>query len=200
LGKTDGALTVTVARISPHDPLRDRHPQLDSRHALRLSVRDNGPGIPPHLQERIFDPFFTTKPVGQGSGLGLSSVHGITRAHDGVILLESVPGDGATFHLCFPECPTQAEPPADAPEPARIGDTHRRRLLLVDDEETITDIATAALDHLGWDVTAHNDPRDALASFEASPDDFAALITGLSMPGMDGAELSRLVRSRRPGL
>ena len=199
LSPQGGTLEVSIALISPQDPWRDRHVQVRPEHTVRLSVRDNGPGIPAELHERIFEPFFTTKPVGSGSGLGLAGVHGMINAHGGAIVLESQPGEGATFHLCFARCTASAPPVCAAvlPLPAK---RHGKRLLIVDDEPTITEIASAGLRHLGWDPLAFSDARSALAVFRAAPGSFDALVTDLSMPGMDGAMLAREVLSIRPDL
>lgn len=199
LSPRGGTLEVSVTEIAPDDPWRERHVQVIPEHTVRLSVRDDGPGIPAELHERIFEPFFTTKPVGQGSGLGLAGVHGMIRAHGGAIVLESEPGKGATFHLCFARCKDPSRVSSGA---AETGDDGQRRLrvLYVDDERTITDIAAAGLRHLGWDPLAFTDAQTALATFREAPASFDVLVTDLSMPRMDGAMLVREVRAIRPEL
>ena len=199
LSPQGGTLEVSVAEIPPDDAWRLLHVQIRPEHTVRLSVRDDGPGIPPELHERIFEPFFTTKPPGQGSGLGLAGVHGMIRAHAGAIVLDSAPGKGTTFHLCFERC----EAPHIAPDrsaatevPVRSG----KNLLFVDDELMITEVASIGLKQLGWQVTPFNDAQAALAAFRKAPLSFDALVTDLSMPGMNGAALAKELLAQRSDL
>jgi signal transduction histidine kinase/CheY-like chemotaxis protein len=196
-----GTITVEIATLAANDPLRAKHPQIRAEHTLCLIVADDGPGIPPALHERIFEPFFTTKPVGQGTGLGLSTVHGIVRSFGGVIALASQPGQGTRFHLCFPTNATKA-PSADPfhEVPVAIPAQPQRRLLFVDDDAVITKLAAIALKPFGWTVTTHNDPSLALARFEHDPTAFEAVVTDLSMPHMNGAELALAIHKIRPEL
>ncbi len=199
LSPQGGTLEVSVADIPADDAWRSCHVQIKPEHTVRISVRDDGPGIPPELHERIFEPFFTTKPPGQGSGLGLAGVHGMIRAHAGAIVLDSVKGKGTTFHLCFERC----EAPRIAPDrfiatdvPVRTG----RNLLFVDDEPMITEVASIGLKELGWNVRTFNDARSALAEFQKAPSSFDALVTDLSMPGMNGAALAKELLALRSDL
>ncbi len=195
-----GTLEVSVTLLDPKDPWRARHTQVRPEHTVRLSVRDDGPGIPVDLQERIFEPFFTTKPTGEGSGLGLAGVHGMISAHDGAIVLESTRGEGATFHLCFASCAATA-PLTDEPSFSTVSTPPRqRRVLLVDDERTITDIAMVSLRYAGWNVVVFNDPRAALAAICDDSAAFDVVVSDLSMPGLDGAMLAREVHALRPEL
>jgi PAS domain S-box-containing protein len=164
----------------------------------RLSVSDDGSGMDALTQERIFDPFFTTKPAGQGTGLGLSVVHGILRAHQGSISVYSQPGKGTTFHCYLPA----ATGPALPVETARLENVHGRgeRVLYVDDEPALVQLAKRSLQRLGYRVAAFDDPIGALHEFRARPSDYDLVITDLSMPGMSGFELSREILARRPDI
>lgn len=158
------------------------------RYAM-LSVTDDGGGMDPATLARAFDPFFTTKPSGQGTGLGLSVVHGIMKGHAGSAAVRSRPGTGTTVELYFPaaEAPvTTAPPPRRAEEGPRSG-----ALLYVDDDEAILLLARRALGRLGYRVTTHGDPRAAVDAFRARPDGFDAVITDISMPEMSGFEVAR---------
>jgi signal transduction histidine kinase len=118
---------------------------------VRLAVRDNGPGIDPAIQDRIFEPFFTTKEVGEGSGLGLSVVHGIVASHGGALKVESVLGRGSCFSVYFPqlsEVAPASSPRLDEENPAS------EHVLFVDDEESVVRLARQILDRLGYRVTA----------------------------------------------
>jgi signal transduction histidine kinase/ActR/RegA family two-component response regulator len=202
LAPQGGTLEVSVTLLGPKDPWRARHAQVRPEHTVRLSIRDDGPGIPPELHDRIFEPFFTTKAPGEGSGLGLAGVHGMISAHEGAIVLESKPGAGATFHLCFARCEALApvvnkSVPIAAPVAAP---PRKRRVLFVDDERTITDIASISLKRAGWDPIAFNDPRGAIDAVRDKSANFDVVVSDLSMPGIDGATLAREVFALRPGL
>jgi CheY-like chemotaxis protein len=151
-----------------------------------------------HTLERIFEPFFTTKPVGKGTGLGLSVVHGIVQSHEGVITVESQPGQGATFRLYFP---AQTEPvSAAASTTGPLPKGHGQQILLVDDEPTLTSIFQQVFRTLNYQVTTKNSPRETLSLFREDPGRFALVITDLTMPEMNGLEVARQIHALRPEL
>jgi len=164
--------------------------ELNEGRYVRLVVRDNGAGIDKAVIQRIFEPFFTTKDPGQGTGLGLSVVHGIVQSHGGAITVYSELGKGTVFHLYFPavEKTTAAVADAVTTEAPRKSGQH---VLYVDDESTIVTLITLTLKRLGYRVTGCTDPVQALEAFTAEPDSFDIVITDLSMPGMSGPELAR---------
>ncbi|HEX6212177.1 MAG TPA: response regulator, partial [Methylomirabilota bacterium] len=130
--------------------------------------------------------------------LGLSVMHSIMKSHDAAITVESRVGAGTTFRLHFPAADpaaTEAGAPT-APEPRGAG----QHILVVDDEEAIVDVATHVLQQLGYRVTGTTDPARALADFRARPDEFAAVVSDISMPGLSGTELARQLRAIRPDL
>jgi CheY-like chemotaxis protein len=153
----------------------------------RLTVRDTGVGMSPDIMEKIFDPFFTTKKFGEGTGLGLSVVHGIVKQHDGYITAESEPGKGSTFTIYFPE--VSGEPETDA-----IGDdelpTGSERILFVDDEEALVEMGEDILAELGYEVTSRMNSREALTLLKEDPSRFDLVITDQTMPEMTGVELA----------
>jgi PAS domain S-box-containing protein len=180
------------------------HPDLQPGRHVCLTVQDDGPGIAPEVLPRIFDPFFTTKAPGEGSGLGLSVVHGIMRACGGAITVESEPGKGATFRLYLPAAPADslevdlapaAPTPAPAPPPRRGG-----QILAVDDEPILIAVLKRFLEMAGYTVTGCTDPQVAWQLFQAEPWRFDALVTDFAMPHMSGVELAQRIRSRRPEL
>ncbi|MEO8627573.1 MAG: PAS domain S-box protein [Betaproteobacteria bacterium] len=176
------------------------HTSVDLREGCyaRLAVSDDGCGMDHATAERIFEPFFTTKPPGQGTGLGLSVVHGIMRGHGGAVTVYSQPGKGTTFHLYFPAASTEARvapPKTRATRPA-----HGERVLYVDDEHALVQLATRALQRLGYRVTGYSEPAAALRDFQADPNAFDVVVTDLSMPGMSGFELARAILAIRPDL
>lgn len=167
--------------------------------AVCIEVSDTGPGMPPEVIARIFEPFYTTKAPHQGTGLGLSVVHGIMQAHRGAVSVESQLGQGTTFRLRFPA--VVAAPPA-APVREETAPTAGRGelVLFVDDESSIIHMAGHLLPRLGYRVSLHLDPRDALHTFQQQPDSFALVISDLTMPGLSGLELISAVRRQRPDL
>ncbi|WP_270937901.1 ATP-binding protein, partial [Falsiroseomonas oryzae] len=171
-----------------------------------LEVGDSGAGIPPDLLPRIFDPFFTTKRDQGGSGLGLSTVHGIVRQSGGFIAAESRVGEGTTFRIWLPrhegtsDSPPPAEPPPAvvAPKPAEAREG--RTILLVEDEPALLSLAERALRRAGFDVLPAASAEDALELLEKGAPTPIALVSDVVMPGMDGLALAAKLRERDPDL
>jgi CheY-like chemotaxis protein len=148
--------------------------------------------------ERIFEPFFTTKPPGEGTGLGLSVVHGIVETHDGAIRVSSVLGQGSTFELYFPAHTSEAEDARDQAGSITGGD--REHVLFVDDEEELTRLGARVLERAGYRVTPMNSATEALAAFRANPSYYDLVVTDLTMPNMTGTDLAAELLALRPGL
>jgi PAS domain S-box-containing protein len=167
---------------------------------VELSVADAGPGIPPEVMDRMFEPFFSTKEVGQGTGMGLSIVHGIVHEYGGHILVESSPR-GADFRLLFPAVSTQDG--GEQPSPRRARPVRPRlhgRVLLVDDEDTVAGFMRERLQGWGLDVTALSSAAEARELFARAPGDFDMVVTDYAMPRMNGLDLARALRAVRPAL
>jgi PAS domain S-box-containing protein len=191
------AVHLTARMITPEHCMAT--PDLKEGPYVCLSVSDSGCGMERATLDRIFDPFFTTKPVGQGTGLGLSVVHGIVSSYDGAVTVYSQPGKGTSFHLYFPAVPSvSADPPPlqKSPPPS----LHREHILYVDDEEALVSVITLVLERLGYQVTGHTDAGAALDDFRSRPRHFAAVVTDLSMPRMSGFDLARQLLHIRPDL
>jgi two-component system cell cycle sensor histidine kinase/response regulator CckA len=164
---------------------------------LRLTATDTGPGIPPAVLDRIFEPFFTTKKSGEGSGLGLSVVHGIVKANDGAITVSSEPGRGTEFTILLP----RITPPAGAPKDGEVEvPKGTERVLFVDDEMLQAKAMSRLLGHLGYRVTALTDPVEALETFRKAPTSFDLAILDQTMPRMTGGELATQILRLRPSL
>jgi len=167
----------------------------------RLSVSDTGSGISEEAKQRIFEPFFTTKNVGDGTGLGLSVVYGMVEDYGGNIQVESVVGQGATFHLYFPIVLEQTTVSGQSQDVLHNTDCPAiKRILFVDDEPMYGQLAQAMLSGAGFDVTALTDSREALERFKQNPAQFDLLIVDQIMPGMFGTQLSREILSLRPDI
>ncbi len=162
-----------------------------------LSVRDTGVGIEREILDRIFDPFFTTRPTGEGTGLGLSVVHGIVRSHGGFITVRSEPGKGSEFSVHLPVVTPDEEvrPESDLAAPSGT-----ERVLFVDDEKVLVGMAEEMLSGLGYRVTAVSDSRKAYDLFLSDPYAYDIVITDITMPGMTGDALVAAILRQRPGL
>ena len=162
---------------------------------VAITVRDTGTGMTPEVRARAFEPFFTTKDVGQGSGLGLSQVLGFVQQSGGGLRLETAPGQGTAIHLYLPRAQARPAAPAPAEEPEKDD----RTILLVDDEEPVREITAITLRDLGYDVV---EAHDGLAALDLLDGDtrFDLPLLDFAMPGMNGVEVARAARSRRPQL
>jgi PAS domain S-box-containing protein len=165
---------------------------------VRLAIEDTGCGMAPEVLERIFDPFFTTKGPGEGTGLGLSVVHGIVKAHDGAIQVESRVGEGTAFRVHFPALADHR--PARERARTRTIEGQGEHVLCVDDEPALVELLRDQLTALGYRVTSHVSPVEALADFFSRPLDFDVLLTDLTMPAMSGADLAERIIAARPDL
>ena len=164
---------------------------------VKLIVRDTGTGIPAGITDKIFDPFFTTKKVGEGTGLGLSVVHGIVKQSNGYITAESEPGRGSTFTVYFPEI--SEEQHTEGPEDATIP-TGSERILFVDDEEALIEMGEDILAELGYEVTSRMNGKEALSLLKEDPSRFDLVITDVTMPEITGVDLARQALAIRPDL
>jgi two-component system CheB/CheR fusion protein len=162
-----------------------------------LSISDTGPGILPEIKGKIFEPYFTTKEIGKGTGMGLSIIHGIVTSMDGWIRCESEPGQGATFHVYFPAAEREAASAALPVEPFMSG---KERILFIDDEDILVEMGKIMLERLGYKVTVRTSSIEALAHFQNNPDQFDAVVTDQTMPGMTGFDLARRMLQIRPDL
>jgi PAS domain S-box-containing protein len=163
---------------------------------VRLTVSDTGVGIPPAVLERMFDPFFTTKGVGQGTGLGLSLVHGIVSDLGGAIDVTSKTGEGTTFEIWLPVAGETEMPPLEtaAPLPRGNGET----VMIVDDERPLVALAEEIAAQLGYEPVGFDSSRAALEAFSAQPQRFDAVLTDEAMPDLVGTELAFEIRRLRP--
>lgn len=165
---------------------------------IKLSVSDSGSGINPSILDRIFDPFFTTKKQGEGTGLGLSVVHGIVKSSGGEIKVESSPGSGSAFHIYLPSAEGSAVEPLSFEKIKAV--TGTERIMVVDDEKQITAILTRMLQNMGYSVVSFNSSSEALKSFENDPGMTDLLITDQTMPELTGLTLAKKVLAINPGL
>lgn len=162
-----------------------------------LSIADNGIGMDEVTQRRVFEPFFTTKRLGRGTGLGLSTVYGIVKQHEGWITLDSEPGAGTTFRCYFPR---SAESPEEAPAAAEADRSWKGRetILLVDDEEMIRELGSQILQLQGYKVITAQDGEEAVEIFLSRRQEIALVVLDLTMPHMSGLEVLDRIREIDP--
>jgi PAS domain S-box-containing protein len=163
-----------------------------------LTVRDQGEGMDEATRQRVFEPFFTTKKPGEGTGLGLSVVHGIVHSHGGAITVDSRPGEGATFRAYFPSAPG-SETTAREDEPVEPG-RGREHILVVDDEPEIASMLSRMLETRGYRVSTFTSGPEAMAAFRRTPETFDAIISDQTMPRLSGLELAREAHALRPAV
>ena len=168
----------------------DGHGTLAPGQYVEVSVADTGMGMSPDVAARVFEPFFTTKPVGKGTGLGLAQVHGFIVQSGGDIAVESTPGKGTTLRILLPVSGEQEG------ERAANGNT-REKVLVVEDEEDLAQLAATLFESLGYDVLVANNGKDALAILERNAD-VDVVFSDVMMPQMSGIELARIVRREYP--
>ncbi len=164
-----------------------------------IEVSDTGPGIPPEVMAKIFEPFFTTKPLGEGTGLGLSTVYGIVKQADGWIAVDSKPGQGACFRVFLPVFTPPAISEAPPVQPVRAKPKARDlsgagRILFVEDEDAVRGVAARLLRARGYEVIEAADGEEALALAEQNAGTIDLLISDVIMPGLDGPSLLKKAR------
>ncbi|MCB0224138.1 MAG: response regulator, partial [Anaerolineae bacterium] len=196
--QTGGVLTISLTQIRHDDLDQALKSTLDQTAYAGLKVTDTGHGMDAATLDRAFEPFFTTKPPGQGTGLGLSVVHGIVKSHHGAILASSEIRRGTTFELYFPisATPTDIDAVMIEPPDRAVGE----RILVVDDEPIIVEMLSRWLTILGYDVVQLTNSTDALNLYLKDIAQFDLIITDLTMPQMTGLQLARRMTALRPGL
>lgn len=194
-----GHLTITAANVTlaPADPTLPAGTKAGP--FVLIEVRDTGHGIPPNIIHRIFDPFFTTKPLGQGTGLGLSTVLGIVQAHGGFVTVDSQPELGSAFKVHLPAVPDEAAAAAPA-ETVTSASGQGQMILLVDDERDIREAVRVVLAHHGYRVLLATNGKDALTLFLRHRGEISLVLTDLMMPVMNGVALIKSLRSLDPRL
>ncbi len=202
-----GKLTILTRNVPAGEKLPFKTPGMPAGDYMLIEVSDTGSGIPKDIIENIFEPFFTTKPVGQGTGLGLSTVYGIVKQTGGFVYCQSEVGVGTTFSILLPrhvetasEAAKAGEGRIDAPASAQTDLTGSATILLVEDEEAVRAFASRALASRGYTVHEASTGSEALAVMEETGGTIDLVVSDVVMPEMDGPSLLRELRKQRPEL
>ena len=201
-----GTISVSTDQVEVETSVQRGHEVMPAGNYIRINVADTGSGIAQENISHIFEPFFSTKEVGEGTGLGLSTVYGIVRQSDGYIFVDSALGEGTTFSIYLPAF-TAAEATAFGGEISQIGGvetleekdlTGEATVLLVEDEDAVRVFGARALINKGYRVLEAIDGEQALDVINEFDDAIDLIITDVMMPGMDGHTLVRLVQEELP--
>jgi signal transduction histidine kinase/CheY-like chemotaxis protein len=196
-----GRLTIATEQVILGEEYTSFKPDVTIRAGpyILITVSDTGPGLDRETLSHLFEPFFTTKPVGQGTGLGLSTVYGIVKQSEGYVWAYSEPGQGVTFKIYLPmdasaaAVPPQPEAPVARANPGEV-------VLVVEDEEAVRNMTARLLENEGYRVLVSGNGREALESIQRGMARLDLVITDVAMPDMNGHELAAHLRRLRPGL
>ena len=194
-----GQVTIESARVTLDPAYCHSHAEFVPGDYVVLSVTDTGCGMDPRTTDQMFDPFFTTKSMGEGTGLGLSTVYGIVKQNQGIIQVKSEPGHGTCLRIYLPSA--AADSPVNTPTtPVTIAPGRGETILLVEDEDAIMRVGSTMLERLGYRVMAVGTPAKAIALAKAHKGPIHLLITDVVMPQMNGRELALTLQEMDPRL
>jgi CheY-like chemotaxis protein len=195
-----GQLAIRISIVEVNEIHVQRHPEAHTGQFVCISKSDTGCGIPAENLPRIFEPFFTTKEIGKGTGLGLATVYGIVKQHQGWIEVQSVVGKGTTFRIYIPFVgAAQADTEKPTTQITIRGGTET--ILLVEDEAPVRELVARVLKKYGYKIWPASSGDDALGVWQEHKDSISLLLTDLVMPGnMNGHELAEKLRADQPGL
>ncbi|RLL51716.1 PAS domain S-box protein [Mariprofundus sp. EBB-1] len=192
-------ITVKLETFHADKSFIDTHAYFKLGSYAHLSVQDNGCGIPKHQIEHLFEPFFTTKEVGKGTGLGLAMVFGAVKTHHGFIEVDSIEGEGATFHIYLPVLGQEEVVPSSEQENVP-SEGHGEMVLLVDDEANVLETSKEVLISLGYQVLTATDGQQAVDLFKAHAEEINLCIMDIVMPVMSGVKAAQNIRHINPNV
>jgi len=196
-----GRLIIGIEIVAIDPAFIETHPQARTGRFIRLRVTDNGIGMDSATLNRIFEPFFTTKDIGKGTGLGLATVYGIVKQHEGWVEVASESGKGSTFDVFLPasdKTPAFVEEEAAANGPIAGG---TETILIVEDEPILRSMARDILEECGYKILEASSGKEALDVWNHRADEIDLLLTDMVMPdGLSGADLVERLQNNQPGL
>lgn len=181
-----GYLTIETKNIVLNETYCTEYVESVPGNYVLLTVSDTGSGMDPETRRYIFDPFYTTKPVGKGTGLGLASVYGIVKEHGGLINCYSEIGQGTIFKIYFPAVLTADDSPGKKDDPSTVFQGEGEGILVIDDEETVREMAKEMLEYYGYKVFCAENGECALNMYQDNLSEIDLVILDLNMPGMGG--------------
>jgi len=193
-----GLLTIETGNVTVDTAHTQANPDVTAGEYVQLTVSDTGCGMDHETQQHIFEPFYTTKEAGKGTGLGLATIYGIVIQNRGFVSVQSQPGIGTTFRICFPRC-DEPQILNETPEPA-IHLEKPATILLVEDDVSVRDMTAEILDEIGYKTLIAATPREALDICSNARDKPDLLLTDVIMPDMNGRELAQKIEAMIPGI
>jgi CheY-like chemotaxis protein len=193
-----GRMTFATSAVVLGEEFCRQYAEVTPGDYIRLKVSDSGQGMDQHTLEHMYDPFFTTKAVGKGTGLGLSTIHGIVKSHGGHIFCSSAPGRGTSFDIYLPALAQNLADPAGEGETGPQESGAGRRILLVDDEESLRTLGTRALQTADYEVVAVSSGEEALQAYRQGPPWPDVVVLDLGMPGMGGVRCLKAMLEINP--
>jgi PAS domain S-box-containing protein len=193
-----GRLTISIENVVVDETYAGMNIDAKPGRYVLFTVADTGEGIPADVRERIFEPFFTTKEVGKGTGLGLSTSAAIIKSHDGFINVWSEIAQGSRFNVYWPAQEFDGEAVAEATPPSRLPRGNGELILVIDDEESVRNVARVTLERFGYRAVLAANGAEAVAVFAVNRAEIAAVITDMAMPVMDGPATIVALKSLDP--
>jgi CheY-like chemotaxis protein len=197
-----GKLTIGVETVNLDTAYTEIHPQARTGRFVRLRVSDTGAGMNPAILGHLFEPFFTTKDIGKGTGLGLATVYGIVKQHEGWVEANSEPGKGSTFDVFFPatdKVPAVAKEATTFTAPVVTGGTET--VLIVEDEPVLRSMARDILEGCGYQILEASSGKEALEVWNRQANQIDLLLTDMVMPGgVSGVDLAEQLQASLPRL
>lgn len=195
-----GKLTIITRNVTLNEEFISENEGARSGPFVQLSITDTGVGMDEETLKHIFEPFFTTRGVGEGTGLGLSTVYGIVKQNDGLIYVTSAPGHGAIFDIYFPKADGEDSQTTKAEQSSAEELFGSASILLVEDDLDVRNLISRSLSYFGFKVTAARDGKEALEKLKESSKKFDLLITDIIMPNLSGQKLADMVHQSHPEL
>lgn len=191
-----GKIEVMLSNSEIRSPSAE-HPELTPGTYFNITIRDTGKGMEPSVMRRIFEPFYTTKEVGKGTGMGLAVVYGIVTGLSGNISVNSTPGKGTVLHVLLPVVETKQK---DESQETDVPRGQGERILFIDDDELLAELAKGMLERLGYSVISKTDSKEAYELFSRDPSQFDLVFTDQTMPKITGLKLAQELLKLRPDI
>ncbi|WP_462324134.1 ATP-binding protein [Desulfoplanes sp.] len=194
-----GTIHITTTHVCLVRDFIDDHPWARQGCFVRLEIRDTGMGIPPEVREHMFEPFFTTKETGKGTGLGLATVYGIVKSHEGLIHVDSTPGKGTAFVIYLPATDAQENQATENCGPDILTPC-AATILMAEDDEMVRSLTREVLEDLGYTVIEARDGNEAVELFKQHNGSIDLVLLDVIMPGMTGQQVWEKIQTIRPDL